>query len=123
MGGPEIVLVTSERDFEAVLKKRKITGYDHSWLGRGAHATVHSFEAESGQPVYLVCAKPPGGWKISEIASTFAHEATHVVQGWMKWIHEDNPAIEQYAYAVDRVTEWLVSAYLGKHDIKIGGKK
>ena len=108
--GPHLTLCTTENQFAQALKDLG-TAKDVPWISPGANATCHIIDRVGGDQACVVCMHVLPERKPIEVAGLLVHEAVHVVQEYFKHIGEREPAIEQYAYAVQCVSQELMAAY------------
>jgi len=80
------------------------------WLRDTASACVHEFISHTGDRVCIVCIDDDD-YTPAQLAGVMAHEATHIWQKIAKDWTESDLLGEFAAYAVENITEELVSAY------------
>lgn len=108
MVGPYLTLCTAEAEYRKVLKRLKCSEVDE-WIHPTALAQTHTLDNEANGIACIVCMKP--GRSLLEAAPLLAHEAVHVWNRWRDHIGEDHPAEEQGAYAVQYITQALLTEY------------
>lgn len=109
--GPRLTLCTTAAQCAQALEELEVKERV-PWLGSPhADATCHYINHHSGDLACVVCISVAPGRDPIEVAGLLVHEAVHVVQEYFKHIGEREPAIEQYAYAVQCVSQELMAAY------------
>jgi len=104
-------LVRSEADYLKALKHCRMQPV-YKWV-RNDHsdATAHYLTRQNGGECVIVAIRVTGNRSAIEIAGLLVHEAVHVVQRYFESIGENEPATEQYAYAVQSVAQELMAEY------------
>ena len=108
---PYLTLCTSEAQFVQALKDCGIKQAPDWIKTPTAHATCHYLTSGKSEAVCIVCIDVAPERDPIEIAGLLVHEAVHVVQDYFRRIGEHEPATEQYAYAVQSVSQELMAAY------------
>lgn len=108
----QFALVTSEREWEALMKRLQIKGYIPAWLIDGAYGQLH--ELERGDHKYLVVSLTDKRIPIENVAGILAHEATHCFQKIAAYMSEHTPSKELEAYAIQMITLTLLLEYKKK---------
>ena len=109
--GPCLTLVTSQDEFDAVLRHLKIPLGTPYLSSARADATAHFFDNQSGDSVAVVALGDTTGRSGVEIAGLLVHEAVHIWQTHRENIGETRPGQEQEAYAVQCIAQELMSEY------------
>lgn len=79
------------------------------WLkNETSHACCHTFHDKG---VALVCIRPALERDPIQVAGLLVHEAVHIWQWECKMIGEDEPSIELEAFAIQRISQGLMSEY------------
>lgn len=108
-----LVLFTREKDFRAELERLGITlGCD--FVPHPAVAVVHSFEdIRQGTEINMVCIDMAKlvDKSSAEVVAMIVHEACHVKQNCMRYIGEKKPSREFEAYAMQHITEALLTQF------------
>jgi hypothetical protein len=108
--GPYLALCLSHDEFRTAVAHLKSADIPR-WMNAGADATTHTFEHERQGTVCIVCLVVRKGQTPVEIAGLLVHEAVHVWQQWCKDVGERHPGDEQEAYAVQHISQDLMSEY------------
>jgi hypothetical protein len=106
--GPYLCLCLSQEEFRKVTRHLNAPVID--WLNKGADATTHFF-ANDGHLTAVVCLGSVAGKDSTQIVSLLVHEAVHVWQEYARSIGERTPGDEQEAYAVQAVSQELMTEY------------
>lgn len=108
-----IGLCTSEKAFRRELRRMKIPQATWPvWIANSqSDATVHFFEHPQGYLAAIVCVRVQPERCGLEIAGLLVHEAVHIWQAHRDHIGESKPGAEQEAYAIQRISQRLMSAY------------
>lgn len=77
----------------------------------GDASTTYVEGSKATDTVFVVWLSPDLDRSASADAGLLAHEATHVMQGYMSCIGEASPSPEFQAYVVGLVTQWLVERH------------
>lgn len=117
--GPYLTLVTSQAEFDKVLKKLKIKEH-HVYCEPANDATTHTMHNGKGQLVCVIglrteaCQGKDGLW----IAALLVHEAVHVWQqarsviiGWTDPKRTGGLEGEMEAYAIQNISAELMQEY------------
>jgi len=104
--GPYLTLVTSEAEYIKALKDCGILN-PSDWCPH--HARTHTLKNKQGQAVCIVAIKVMGD--PIETACLLVHEAVHVWQEYCEDIGEDSPGAEQEAYAIQAISQRLMTEY------------
>lgn len=110
--GPHLMLCTSESQFKSALAFLKVSS-STPWLARSsASATMHTFDSDTDAPTCIVCLSGDRhGRSGAEIAGLLVHEAVHIWQEYCAHYGEEFPGREQEAYAIQSISETLMTAY------------
>jgi hypothetical protein len=108
----QVCLVTSEEEFDQVLKDWKVRGERPDWLMSGAYGQVHVME--KGDDLLLVVSLKAKNKDIASVAGILAHEATHCTQKIMHHMCEWTPSKELEAYSNQMITLTLMNQYQKK---------
>lgn len=109
--GPYLTLCLSEAEFRAALKHLKSPEMPR-WVSPNADATTHTFDSpDNGDPCCIVCVRGHEGRNGVEVAGMLIHEAVHVWQQWCDTVGERNPGSEQEAYAIQAISQELMSEF------------
>ena len=109
--GPYLTLVTSQDEFDAVLRHCEMPLGTPYLSSARADATVHFFDNQSGDSVAVVALGDTTGRSGVEIAGLLVHEAVHIWQTYRENIGETHPGREQEAYAVQGIAQELMAEY------------
>ena len=110
-----IALCTSERAFNAEMKRRGISRDEFKhFLPPRCVACVHHMVDDDGRRIEMVCIDGEQSKKSSllSVYLTLTHEAVHVWQTMRDAWGEQEPSSEFEAYSIESITELLVLAYL-----------
>lgn len=108
MQGPPLVLVTSQAEFDEVLKSIGVER-DLTWVEPHQSAVAWTFESPKAGQVSVVALALKTNEPSLIVAGTLAHEAVHVWQNWARHIEEDEPGTEQEAEAIEQIFMHLLS--------------
>ena len=106
--GPVLCLCLSQKELDAVTLNLNTPSLE--WLNRGSDATTHYFDSD-GKLSAVVCLGDVKGKVGQVIAALLVHEAVHVWQAYAESIGERNPAKEQEAYAIQCISQELMTEY------------
>lgn len=106
--GPFLCLCLSQQELNAATRHLNTPSLE--WLNRGANATTHFFDND-GRVTAAVCLGAVDGKDGQQIAALLVHEAVHVWQAYAESIGEHNPAKEQEAYAIQCISQELMTEY------------
>jgi hypothetical protein len=108
---PYVTLVRTERDYLKAMKTCGIVNPDKWVSDENGGATVHYLADLKGKKCCIVAISVSKDGTPIEIAALLVHEAVHVVQNYFEDISERNPAKEQMAYAVQYMSQTLMTEY------------
>ena len=105
-------LCTTEKQYARVLKQLKIKKRDApSFLNTPqANASVHHFVQE-GKQCSVICLGEVGNYDDNQVIALLVHEAVHLWQEFKDFIGERNPGIETEAYAIQSLSQSLITEY------------
>ena len=109
--GPYLTLVTSQDEFDAVLRHCKMPLGTPYLSSARADATAHFFDNQRGDSVAVVALGDTTGRSGVEVAGLLVHEAVHIWQTHRENIGETHPGREQEAYAVQAIAQELMAEY------------
>jgi hypothetical protein len=109
--GPYLTLCTTQEQYIQVFEKCKVVPVSDWITTPHADATTHHLHNPEGDAVCVICMRVQPNHTSIEIAGLLVHEAVHVVQDYFVRIGEHSPATEQYAYAVQNISQELMNAY------------
>ena len=109
--GPYLTLVTSQDEFDAVLRHCKMPLGTPYLSSARADATAHFFDNQRGETVAVAALGDVTGRSGVEIAGLLVHEAVHIWQTYRENIGETHPGREQEAYAVQGIAQELMAEY------------
>lgn len=109
--GPYLTLCLHKHEFDAVVKRMKLQNAGNWIKTPHSHATMHSFEHESGSLCCVVCLNEWQGREPVEVAGLLVHEAVHIWQGYAERIGEHQPGSEQEAYAIQSIAQELMAEF------------
>jgi len=111
--GPYIALVTSQAEFNNVLKSCGTRAEKFGpWLKTDScNATVHWLEDLAGKRVCVVAIQGDSGRTGIEIAGLLVHEAVHIFQIHCQDIGESEPSMEFEAYSIQSISQQLMWEY------------
>lgn len=109
--GPYLTLVTSQDEFDAVLRHFKMPLGTPYLSSARADATAHFFDDQRGDSVAVVALGDTTGRSSVEVAGLLVHEAVHIWQTHRENIGETHPGREQEAYAVQGIAQELMAEY------------
>lgn len=113
-------LCTRKKKLAKTLKKVGILEIPDFTLN-GSDAATHFFERNDGRNVAVVCITPKKKYTKEQHLSLLVHEATHVWQAIKDLIGEQYPSSEFEAYAIQGISEQLMSMF-DKQTRKRNGK-
>lgn len=108
--GPYLTLCLSQAEFEHALRHLRVRG-DIKGLNPGADVTTHHLTNPDGNLVCIVCLGDTRDRDPLEVAGLLVHEAVHVWQEYAATIGERNPGHEQEAYAIQSISQKLMSEF------------
>lgn len=109
--GPYLTLVTSQDEFDAVLRHFKMPLGAPYLSSARADATAHFFDNQRGDSVAVVALGDTTDRSGVEVAGLLVHEAVHIWQTHRENIGETHPGREQEAYAVQSIAQELMAEY------------
>ncbi len=111
-----IATAFSQKEYDALMKANNVQGPHPPYVNEPANACTHVLRSGNGQTWFIVCLKRPvpKGTTEAAVHALLAHEASHVVDRHMEAYGETSPASEQKAYAIQNITEFLISEYRKK---------
>lgn len=114
--GPFLSLVLSQKEFDAALRHCKQSA-GTPWLKNShCNATAHWLDNPAGELVCIVAISGCEGRDPIEVAGLLVHEAVHVWQSYCESIGEEHPGREQEAYAIQRISQELMSEFARRID-------
>ena len=108
--GPYLALCLSQEEFDAALKYLNVK-HAAPYVNEGADATAHHLTNGKGEAVTLVCISDFKDRNPVEVAGMLVHEAVHVWQNYCQDIGEREPGKEQEAYAIQNISQELMSEF------------
>lgn len=109
--GPNLVLVTSAKDYARVCKELKVPTDQFPFLDGFAIGQVRTLINDKGQYCCIVSIDPAKFDSRRKVYSALTHEAVHVWQQAAEQIGEDKPSLEFEAYSIQRIAEVLWDEY------------
>lgn len=110
--GPHLCLCLSQAEFDAARAGLEIEEQPCLFVNPGAHATTHHYTNPYGRRACIVCLSDEATIRDPvEVAALLVHEAVHVWQEHCRSINDFNPGHEQEAYAIQYVSETLMTEY------------
>lgn len=122
---PHYILVFTAKEYRAVLKELGIKHTNFPFVESGANACVRHFETVGGGMdtcvvcIYESCLEQ----SVPYICGMLAHEAVHVYQTAMEYLGEKAPGREIQAYAIQHITEELISTFFNRRFPQLVGKR
>lgn len=113
--GPYLCICTSEEEFLAAFKHIKVTPPYHWISSPQADATVHTCDVKDNFAA-IVCLRDINKESKHELYGLLIHESVHIWQRWCDYYGEHTPGIEQEAYAIQSLSQILMSALDEKLD-------
>lgn len=110
-------LCLSEKDFKAELKRLAVpkTDWPPFLKTTHSHATTNYFEqTKSSGQCAIVCMHPhtkKSGLDIKQVYALLVHEAVHIWRACADSMGEKYPALEEEAYAIQRIAQSLMFSY------------
>ena len=105
-----IAICDSEAQFLNILKKIKLSAQLWPvWIADKAEGCTHLFSDEHGDMVCVICVRK--GLSRTCTIGIIVHEAVHAWQLIKNIIAEDKPSDEFEAYAIQNLSQRLISAY------------
>lgn len=93
------------------MRALKTSAHPGEWISTAqAHATTHLLNNDEGLAA-VVCMRDPAGRTPVEVAGLLVHEAVHIWQEWCAYFGEKSPGLEQEAYAVQSLSQYLMAEY------------
>lgn len=117
MVGPYYRLCLSETDFQAELDRLVPDKRKHPPFlsGETCNATTHFFARSTTSAcdadMNIVCLGNTEDVKVEQVYGILIHEAVHIWQNFKDRIGETHPAVEQEAYAIQRIAQSLIWSY------------
>jgi len=113
---PFMTLCLSQAEFHDVLSKMGCKERP-DWLKTDhADATAHHLSTSDGKAASIVCIKANRDRPGIEVAGLLIHEAVHIWQRYCEWYGETNPGSEQEAYAIQSISQELMTEYARRLD-------
>ena len=115
--GPIIVhfgFCGSEKAYRKTMKRMGVSD-QMPFVSPGAGASVRTFEKPGANMTILMCydAESESSSTRNQIDSLIAHEAAHVAQYCMEYMHEKSDAHETFAYIVQYVFGFVANELCG----------
>ncbi len=108
--GPYLCLCLSEGEYKKALREVGVEPI-HDWLKTPqADATAHHMRSPKGLCV-VICLGEHSTRTPIEIAGLLVHEAVHAWQEWCEYYGENPTAREQEAYAIQSISQELMSEF------------
>ena len=111
--GPYLTLCISESEFDSALRHCKVKDRP-KWVNDNADATAHHLINETGDTVVVICIRDTLNRTPVEIAGLLVHESVHVWQAYCEMIGETSPGREQEAYAIQTISQELMTEFSRK---------
>ncbi len=108
--GPYLMLVLSQKEFDDALRHCG-AAIGAEWLGQHANASAHHLRDKAGGLVCVVALGQFSERSPIEVAGLLVHEAVHVWQKYAEDIGEDCPGAEQEAYAIQAISQALMTEF------------
>ena len=108
--GPYLTLCLAQEEFDAALKYLKVK-HAAPYVSEGADATAHHLTNGKGEAVAIICLSNFQNRSPVEVAGMLVHEAVHVWQNYCQNIGEKEPGREQEAYAIQTISQDLMSEF------------
>lgn len=105
--GPRLCLCLDEKSFAAAIQELGMDG--ESFLGNGS--TARTTIARDRSEVVCVVQLDDTDLKLLELIGLLVHEAVHVWQEYQQFIGEEHPGAEQEAYAIQAISQELLTEY------------
>lgn len=108
--GPYLTLCLTEAEFHDALRRLKLHERP-TFVRPSADATTHYLTKDNREQACIVCLR---GWEKRdsiEIAGLLVHEAVHVWQVYCERIGEEQPGVEQEAYAIQAIAQELMAEF------------
>lgn len=109
---PYLTLCLSQEEFDRVLKYIKYTKEKLPFVTDGYDAKVYHLNHEDGDKICVVCMKIDKTKSVVQHISLLVHESMHIWREYKESINENYPAAEQEAYAVQFISQELITEYL-----------
>jgi hypothetical protein len=103
-------LVTSEKDWLALLDEMKFSGTRPPWITPGSDATTHHLEKADGARAAVVCMRPDSGHSMLVETGLVVHECAHIWQYICQTMRENEPSSEFEAYTLQMIVMDLLDA-------------
>ena len=110
--GPHLTLVTTENQYNKVMKHCNIPRKDWPSYASGGNASTLLLENEDGEQVCVVSLHTiPKKTPKNVILSLLVHEAVHVFQHKLEGMGEDRPSKEFEDYSIQAIANELFDQY------------
>lgn len=111
--GPYVVLVLSDKQYQAAMRHLKVPKSDRStWISNPhSDATVHTVENPAHGQCFIVALRVKESTDPTSIVGLLVHESVHIWQHFCRHIGERYPSDEFEAYAIQRLSQNLIAAY------------
>jgi hypothetical protein len=106
--GPFLCICTSEKEFKEAFKHIKVTPPENWISSSHADATVHTCDIEDNFAA-IVCIRELTKETKRGIYGLIIHESVHIWQKWCEYYGEHNPGDEQEAYAIQSLSQILMT--------------
>lgn len=107
---PFMCLCLSEKEYRQAMRYLRVDAVP-PWLNKNANATAHHVVSDKG-PATVVCLGDYSNQNDIEIFGILIHEAVHVWQEWCIYYGEQNPGQEQEAYAIQSLSQTLITEFI-----------
>ena len=109
--GPYLTLCLSEEEYKSALKACRVLPCN-TWIAtEWSNATVHHLTNPKNELVSVVCLRVDESRSAIQIAGLLVHESVHIWQEYAARIGETNPGCEQEAYAIQIISQNLMTEY------------
>lgn len=109
-------LCTSEKAFYREMARLKVPPRQlGDWIPGLKDASTHTLKHEKHGRMAIVCVSPRNftdRYDGAKLAALLTHEAVHVWQEMREHMGEANPSSEFEAYAIQRISQNLMAAYI-----------
>lgn len=105
-------LCTTKKQYRQVLKHLKVRPADAPAFlyTERSNASVHHF-VQDGKRAHVVCLGPTEGKDDDQVIALLVHEAVHLWQEFKAAIGEAAPGAETEAYAIQSISQSLITEY------------
>lgn len=110
INGPYLILCTSQKRFNKVLKYLCIKERDN-YISHVSDAKMWEFEANNGDLCCVVCIAPSTEVTREQLYGLLVHEAVHVFDKYCLFINEKSPSSEFKAYSIQAISQRLFIEY------------